>query len=102
MKTPELGILIEGAAFRDAVHVAIAPVEAAHSLESGDHVGIGVDGRAWTAGVDYIGIVDPYLRRTVQEGERFWLCLYPGTVTSLRHAFTHPAFRPSPPEAADA
>jgi hypothetical protein len=89
---PRVGQLIAGEARRDAIHVAVAPVVAAHTLRPGDHVGLRPDGRAAEAS-NPIGIVDPFLRAPVAEGQRFWLFLYPNTITSLRHVWTHPAFR---------
>ncbi len=94
MNEAKLGQLIDSTAMRDAIHVAIVPVTAPCDLEPGTHV----DSTGYPAGyVDLgaVGIVDPYLRRTVKKGERFWLCLYPGTVTGMRHHWTHPAFAPS-------
>lgn len=38
MEQPKLGQLVTGEAYRDAVHVAVAPVEAAEPLHPGDHV----------------------------------------------------------------
>lgn len=79
---------------RDAVHVAIAPVTAAQPLSPGQHVGFVAENGTEFVGhsPDLIGIVDPFLKQEVQTGERFWLFLYPGTVTSLRHVWTHPTF----------
>jgi len=85
------GKLIEGpVAERDAIHIACAPVVAAEVLLPGEHVGrvpdgFGVDGES-------IGIVDPFLKARVQKGQRFWLFLYPNTITALRHEWTHPEF----------
>jgi hypothetical protein len=90
---PELGKIIEGEARRDAIHVAVAPVVAGEDLEPGYHVSLNKEGEAVSSsGKGLLGIVDPYLVSRVKKGERFWLCLYPNTVTSLRHVWTHPAF----------
>ena len=87
-----LGQIIRTEQQRDAIHVAVAPVEAAEDLQMGWHVGLDADGKATTKVAKAIGIVDPFLRGPVPKGERFWLFLYPGTITSLRHDWTHPAF----------
>ncbi len=94
MKTDylQLGQLIDDTQHRDAIHIAVAPVEAAEQLRPGQHIGVRVDGRASTRGTAPIGIVDPFLKADVLEGQRFWLFLYPYTITSLRHDWTHPAF----------
>jgi hypothetical protein len=63
---------------RDAVHVAIVPMVATKTLRPGERL--------------TNGIVDPFLTEPVEVGQRFWLCLYPNTVTSLRHVWTHPAY----------
>ncbi len=99
MNTPQLGKLIEGPVGRDAVHVAIAPVVAGERLRPGSHVGL-VMGEALGDSPDgaAIGVVDPFLPDFVQPGQRFWLFLYPNTVTSLRHIWTHPAFKTRIPE----
>src|SRR5262245_3338274 len=95
MNDLKLGELItDPAAERDAVHVAVAPVVAAEDLLPGQHVGFVTPGDHEQVGATAItvGIVDPFLRQAVLRGERFWLLLYPQTITSLRHDWTHPAF----------
>lgn len=103
MSDPKLGTLITADEYRDAIHIAVAPAQAGETLAPGQHVGFRPDGKL--GGVDkVIGIVDPFLKQRVQEGERFWLCLYPKTVNNLRHDWSHPAFEvkaPVPPVLAD-
>lgn len=88
-----LGNKIVGDANRDAIHIAIAPVTAGENLKVGQHIGFISDN---TELVGYcsnpIGIVDPFLSKPVKTGEKFWMCLYPKTITSLRHDWVHPAF----------
>lgn len=81
---------------RDAIHIATAAVYAAHVLKPGQHVGLSttseradvMEGNSATP----LGIVDPFLKSTVKKGERFWVFLYPGSIRSLRHNWTHPDF----------
>lgn len=77
MEQVKLGRLLpDGTAGRDAVHVAVLPMLAVRVMQPGEHLAD--------------GIVDPYLRNPVLPGQWFYLCLFPGTVTSLRHVWTHP------------
>jgi hypothetical protein len=92
-----IGKVLVGSEQRDAIHIAIAPVVAEMTLSPGWHVGLTDDGKATINATAKVGIVDPFLRDIVKEGERFYLFLYPNTVTSLRHEWTHPAFGPSTP-----
>lgn len=92
---PRLGRLIDdGDRRRDAIHIAVAPVTAAQRLAPGRHVGlVRADDLELVGPCDNpIGIVDPFLAADVEPGQRFWLFLYPGTITALRHVWTHPAF----------
>lgn len=94
-----LGTIIDDTAKRDAIHLAVAPAVAGQRLEAGWHVTV-VDGVASTADDGDedapIGIVDPFLKRPVKKGEHFWVVLYPRTIQSLRHVWTHPAFADDP------
>lgn len=77
---------------RDAIHIAVAPVVAAHTLTPGEHVGLVGSNGAARFSPRHIGIVDPFLKDEVKGGQRFWLFLYPNTITSLKHLWTHPEF----------
>lgn len=91
---------------RDAIHLAVEAVQAGEFLEPGQHIGI-INGVAWPIGhqptsqdetkvtftkVPYHGIVDPFLPRGVQPGEKFWFVMKPREVRSLRHVWEHPDF----------
>jgi hypothetical protein len=100
METPKIGQLIAKGepVGRDAVHIALAPVAAEEELEPGQRVSLvpghpGLVRAVWP----HIGIVDPFLTETVKRGERFYLFLFPGTVTSLRHVWTSPHFKTALP-----
>lgn len=90
MDNLKIGSIIETPQHRDAIHVAVAPVIALEKLYPGDHIGL--KGDKASADAKWIGIVDPFLKNNVQPGDQFWMFLHPGSITSLRHDWTHPAF----------
>lgn len=95
----QIGSLIAGnERRRDAIHVAVAPVTAVEQLEPGQHIGLRSPcdtEHVSSESSELIGIVDPFLSESVAPGERFWMFLYPCTVTGMRHAWRHPAFERS-------
>jgi hypothetical protein len=92
----KLGQIIDAPQHRDAIHIAVVPMTAAHTLHRGERVKAH-NGNAVTALPDEsIGVVDPFLRENVLQGQQFWLYLNPGSITSLRHEWTHPALDGSP------
>jgi len=96
MSDVTFGEILVGREQRDAVHIAIAPVVADRILAGGQHIGFVKEGNTDLVGPcdNPIGVVDPFLKGYVAKGERFWMLLYPQTITSLRHDWTHPAFKP--------
>lgn len=84
-----LGTIIGPNEKRDAIHLAVMPVIAGMDLSVGDDVGL-VEGVATNRAAIKLGIVDPFLKRTVNKGESFWLVIYPRVITSLRHVWSHP------------
>lgn len=93
-----IGHLIDATAQRDAIHVAILPVVADKRMCPGDEAGFVEEGNRELVGpiTPAVGIVDPFLKEPVRKGDRFWLFLPPGSITSLRHDWTHPAVSDAP------
>lgn len=88
-----LGTIIDANQKRDAIHLAVIPVEAGEQMCPGEPARL-VDGKAIGAdardGHGSLGIVDPFLTSNVAKGAHFWLVIYPRVITSLRHVWTHP------------
>jgi hypothetical protein len=88
-----IGKLIDGRGEPDAIHVATMPVTAAETLKPGQHIGFKDEYRVTGSPptpYKLLGIVDPFLTADVVEGQRFFMLLYPNTITGLRHVWTHP------------
>lgn len=91
-----LGTILPSDPGRDAIHLATYAVVSDERLFPGQHIGI-KDGKASASAEKLIGIVDPFLMGQIFPGQMFWLVLYPRTITSLRHVWTHPEFTPEGP-----
>jgi hypothetical protein len=87
-----LGNIIDANQGRDAIHLAVEPVEANQWLRPGQHVGRLENGRFGPDAEKTLGVVDPFIGTGVAPGQWFWLLLYPRQITSLRHVWTHPDF----------
>lgn len=91
---------------RDAIHCAVICLEAGEDAFPGNHVymmddtrfGVLLEGHSPVGVKDpksvrpVVGCVDPFLRRPVKKGEFVWVFLFPGSITSLRHVWTHDQF----------
>jgi hypothetical protein len=92
-----LGQIITTPQERDAIHIAVLPVRNGgdETLVPGQHIGFSENGW-WVTGNPQtprklVGIVDPFLAAPVKPREKFWMFLYPQTITGLRHDWSHPA-----------
>jgi hypothetical protein len=76
---------------RDAVHLACLPVTVDDPyLTPGQHVGLTEHGKASAYAEKKVGIIDPFLPRVARYSEEVLLLLYPRTIESLRHVWSHP------------
>jgi hypothetical protein len=98
MSDVKLGQYPQGAVGRDAIHMAIVPLMSSSYLKPGEHVGWDHDSPKTVSSYTEkpFGIVDPFLSNRVEPGVRVWVCLYPGTIASLRHVWSHPDFNDEP------
>jgi hypothetical protein len=94
-----LGTIINDKEKRDAIHLGVEPIQAGEMLFPGQHIGIGIDGKAYLQSdtnphIKLVGIVDPFLpaKSAVYSYDWFWLIVYPRQITSLRHVWEHPDF----------
>ena len=83
---------------RDAIHLGVEPVVAGESgLGAGDYLKWENSNRERVVFADpdtdsVIGIVDPFIREPINEGDSFWLIVLPREITSLVHVWEHPSF----------
>lgn len=77
---------------RDAIHIAVIRLEPLTKVFAGQRVGL-TEGKADPDAPAKVGIVDPFLSEVfVFPGRKVFIYLFPGSITSLRHVWEHPAF----------
>lgn len=78
---------------RDAIHIAIMPVTVEEDCGPGQHVGFVYGSKTVVKrkpAEESIGVIDPYIKKYVKKGSKVWLFMHPGTVTGMRHQWSHP------------
>jgi hypothetical protein len=85
-----LGTILTEDQPRDAVHVAVLCCVAYRTLRPGQHIGFHEPGVCDSLADKLVGVADPFLKRPILPGEKFWLFLYPNTVTGMTHHWQHP------------
>lgn len=93
-----LGKLITTQQHRDAIHIAVFPAINGDTkiLRPAQHVGLVIGSGDNVVACKFgegVGIVDPFLQYGVSPRQKCFVMLYQNTVTSLRHEWTHPAFK---------
>jgi hypothetical protein len=73
---------------RDAIHLATLCVTSDVTVYPSQHVGI--NGAKAHPNFKHVGIVDPFLKMPIMPGEKFLVVIYPRTIESLRHVWSHP------------
>lgn len=88
-----LGTTPDDESGRDAIHIAVFPAVAGQAMRPGARVGLSGDSQETVVLMDDgIGIVDPFLRKKLNRGDRCFVLLYPNTISGLRHVWSHPMF----------
>ena len=84
---------------RDAIHLGVYQVELGAAAQRGAYLSV-QDGKAFPVlkKEKAVGILDPFLHNDADMGDKVWLVLFPGMITSLRHVWEHPAFPNLPQE----
>ncbi len=81
-------------AFRDAVHIAVCPVEAKEYLFGAQPIGITDKGDQFPivsgSAKNLVGFVDAMLKERIDGGDVFYMWRYPNQVTNMRHHWVHP------------
>lgn len=91
---------------RDAVHLAVYQVTLGQNISMYDKASkltIKSNGRAYIydeydENQTAYGILDPFINQSLNVGDKVWLILFPGMITSLRHVWEHSYFPESPKE----
>lgn len=93
-----IGEPLTGNEQRDAIHVGIVPcVTGKEYMRPGEPVRLAYGTTNVILPAEYggdIGIIDPWLKweHCREQGSKVYVMLKPGTITGLRHHWTHPAF----------
>lgn len=82
----------EQAGIKDAIHVAIVSVRAAHMIKPGQRCGLNEYNEAVTTSKGS-GVANPFLKKNIQRGELFFLLLDMQEVPNVQHTWEHPKIK---------
>jgi hypothetical protein len=75
---------------RDAVHLGTFTATCAEKVYPGTHVAALTANTVDPKGAKKVGIVDPFLNLPVNPGKKFLVLMYPRSLASLNHVWSHP------------